>query len=200
MKTNSLKLAHIIAYTISFLCFIALFFAGKWEADFHKLITPNPFLYDFTLQQLLLCILNSSLLCGIAQPLKNEDERVQTIKNYVRVHIFFLAMFSLTIIGLISQLTSMLLIWMAIILLYYIAIFWICIYRDPSVIYLTDEERKAKQMARNNKYKNVIHMLLMMVGSNLLMFNHHFELVPIGLFIYAYGTFFIDSIYLHLKS
>ena len=201
MKTNSLKLAHIVAYTIAFFCFVALFFVDKWEADFHKVLTPNRFLYDFTLQQLILFILNFSLLCSIVQHLKREDERVQTIKNYVRVHSFFLVMFSIVLIGLISQLNFILLIWMSIVQLYYIAIFWICIYRDPAIIYLSDDQRKTLHIARNKKFKvNYISAVINGGGIGVLGANNRFDLIPMWIFASTYMFFFITSIYQHLKS
>lgn len=201
MKTNYLTRAHIIALVIVLLCFLALFITNKWEAGFSAALKSNPFKYDFTIRKLLLFIINFSLFVSIYKPLKNEDERIEKIKSYVRSNIFFLVITTVTLIGLLFNDNTILLISVAIFQLYYITVFWICVYKDPKIIYLSEKQLTAEYIATNKKYKlNYLQGMLIAVVIMVLGINHRQDLTALGLIISTYLLFMIRSIYIHWNS
>ena len=201
MKTNGLTRGHLIAYIIAVVSLIALFFTNRWEVGFHQTMMANPFKYDFTARKAVLFVLNLSLLVSITRPLNNEDERVEKIKNYVRVHIFFLMLSVVLLIGLFFKTNVILLAAIAIIQVYYIVIFWVCIYRDPVVLYISEKQAIANNKAQTKKFKsNYIMAGLLGITIFILTSNNRYDLVPIGLLSITYVYFMIGHIYTHWQN
>jgi hypothetical protein len=200
-ENNLISRSHFICYGIAIICIIAIPFTGPWEAGFHKAIDYF-FKYPPSIKVSLLFITNASLLISISLRLKDEDERVEKIKNYARVHIFFLTIFNFMMIGLFCPIPTLFLVWLVLIQIYYIVIYWICIYRDPSMLYM-NAKQKAKTFSRKEIRKiNFISgtiTFIVFVGLGLIFRQHQKELSVIMLLSMTFVSEFVRNIYAHLK-
>jgi len=205
MKTsiNSIRPVHITCYAIGFICLITLFFTNKWEPGFFELIKHHPLFIEWglTVNKLTLFLLNASMFISIVSPLKNEDERLQKIKNYVFIHTFIAALGMGIVLGLIMKTSTGLLIYTTITQAYYILIFQICLYRDSLMVYMDKEQLKTYNLEINKRFKTAfVYTGLSAVIMNILILNNRFDLTAIAIAGCSFLFFLIRSVYMHWQN
>jgi hypothetical protein len=198
---NRIRPIHIICYIFSCIFFIALFFTNRWEHAFHVWVLPNPFAIGLTVNKLVLFLLNVSLFISILAPLQNEDERLEKIKNYGFIHTFIMALVMGLIMGLFLQANTSLLIYTAVVQVYYLLIFHICLYRDSAMIYMNKKEMIAYGLRINKRFKiNYIQGAFWGIIIGVLSFNHRDDLVITGIFMVTGIFYLIKMIYMHWQN
>lgn len=200
LNNNLISRGHLICYSIAIICMITIPFTGPWETAFNDAI--DFFTFPTTIKIWLLFITNTSLLISISIPLKNEDERVEKIKNYVRAHIYFLTIFNFMMIGLFCPIPILFLAWLVLIQIYYIIMYWICVYKDPDILYMDAKQRikilSSKQTRKINFISWAIN-LIVFVGLGFIFRQHQKELSVIMLLSMTFVSEFARNIYAHLK-
>ena len=132
-----------IAYLLSFVSVLLLFFIGKYEADFGKIMRASgvaDVIVGLSLHKIVLFLLDLGMMVIIIVPLKNEDERIEKIRNYTLKTTFRLTLLMAICIGVLMDISFGLLIYIAIVEAYYLLLFELCILRDSSIVYMTDEQ------------------------------------------------------------
>ncbi len=198
----SLNKIHLVGYVIGVISLIALFFINIWGLDFAKDLAYNPISIatGLTLNKLVLYILNVSMLIIIFSPESGEDERIETIRNYVIIHTFIAAIpMSVILLGLLMKATS-LLVFTGIVLAYYIIIFNICLYRDSAIIYMNTQQKTIFYKEANKRMKFSYLFLPTIAIIGITISKHQYQLFPILIIGMAYLSFLIKSVYMHWQK
>lgn len=199
LKNNLIGRQNLICYSIALLFAISAFYVVSWEPWFNKI--AEYLYFSFTLKHLLLFIANGILGIGVATAAYKGDERIEKITNHVRAQIYFMVVGSVVLIGLLPTLHSILLIWLFIIQLYYIVLFWICVYKDPDIIYMDATQTRELYLAVEKKFKlKYIPIFILVWGMSFLRHGHYYDLMAIWFFSYIFLLGIAKTLYVHLKS
>jgi len=202
-STNNIRPVHIICYVISFICLILLFFTNRWEPEFHDWMKHSPLsrIFGLTVNKFVLFLLNLSMFISIISPLKNEDERVEKIKNYVFIHTFIGALGVGIMLGLFLKIDTSLLMYIALTLAYYILIFHICLYRDSSIVYMSKEELKVYGLETNMRFKSIVFILpiltFVIVHYFMVIAQRGYDLIIPAVMCVCFLYFLIRAVYMH---
>ncbi len=197
-KNSLITPGHFYVYGIAITLAISAFFVEPLEPGFHSI---GEYLYfGFSLKQSLLFIANLILTLSIYGRAYNDDERIEKIKNHLRSHILFSVISSIALIGLLSSLHSILLTWLIILQIHYIVLYWICVYRDPEIIYMDAAQTRNLSLAIEKKFKlRYIPFIILGMGAGFIR-DHHREFLALWFFLNLELSVFARSIYVHLKS
>jgi uncharacterized membrane protein len=154
---------------IIFLLSSLLLFFSTWLKDIiyhllqgisfgHSIITIIGSM-GLTLNKVLLFFMNWGIIPFIFSHVKNEDERIEKIRNYASKHTLRTMVMLACLVGLIMKDTPNLLIFTLFMQAYYLLLFRLCLYRDSRILYL-NEEQMTIYSKNNAKQFTVISTIL----------------------------------------
>lgn len=115
-----------------------------------------------TLIKILLFLMNFAIVFTVFSPIKNEDERIEKIRNYAFRQTFRMIVATALGMGLIIKHNPDLLFLTLIMQGYYLLLFHLCLYRDSAILYLDEEQLQVygKKMRKQNRIVSIIVGLL----------------------------------------
>jgi hypothetical protein len=144
-----------IAYGLIGLSLIALLFSGRYDARFVKWLTDiglDTAVPGITITKIVFTILDISMMVVIMLPLKDEDERVDKIRSYATKTTFQMSIGFVITLGFYSVKTDVLLL-VAIIMAYYFLLFYLSLYRDAGIVYMSKEELEAYDKTLTKRFE-----------------------------------------------
>lgn len=113
-----------------------------------------------SLRKITLVLMNWGLMPMVFAPVKNEDERIEKIRNYAYKQTFSAIVAMAVITGLVIKDSPSVLVFTLIMQLYYLFLFRLCLYRDSQFVYLNEDQRIASGL----KMVKQSYILLIVLG------------------------------------
>ncbi|SFD88790.1 hypothetical protein SAMN05518672_103708 [Chitinophaga sp. CF118] len=195
---------------ISFSALLMLLFSPWIEGIIYNLILRISFgntLIDIihsmgmTLNKILLFLLNWGIAPIIFGQTKNEDERIERIKNYVSKHTLRTMVILACLMGLIMKDSPNLLIFTLIMQGYYLLLFRLCLYRDSQIVYL-NEEQLAVYGKKNFKTFTIWTTIISALAGGTIpyMAIHHPSQLSLAVVVLIGLSIFLGTVQLHWKK
>jgi hypothetical protein len=125
----------------------------------NQLITLAHFT-GISLRKFTLVLMNWGLMPLVFAPMKNEDERIEKIRNYAYKQTFNAVVAMAVITGLVIKNSPGVLVFTLIMQLYYLFLFRLCLYRDSKFVYLNEDQRIASGL----KMVKQSYIILILLG------------------------------------
>jgi cell division protein FtsW (lipid II flippase) len=94
-----------------------------------------------SLRKIIYVLMNWGLLLIVFAPMKNEDERIEKIRNYAYRQTFTAIVAMALMTGLVVKDSPGILVLAIIMQLYYLFLFRLCLYRDSKFVYLNEDQK-----------------------------------------------------------
>jgi uncharacterized membrane protein len=153
-----------------------------------------------TLNKILLFLMNWGIAPIVFSQVKNEDERIERIKNYASGHTLRTMVLLACLMGLIMKDSPSLLIFMLIMQGYYILLFRLCLYRDSEIVYL-NEDQLAVYGKKNLKNFTVLTVIISGIGGGVMAYTgiHHPAQLSLVIVTMMGISMFVGTVQLHWK-
>jgi hypothetical protein len=172
-KLNTLKWRKIyVAYGLIILSIAMLFFAERFNGRFMgwmQYVGLSNMIVGLSLQKFVLFMLDINLLAVVLTPISNEDERVEKIRNTIKSNMFNLTIMTIAMLGLLVSPEINTLILAAIILIFYLLMFYLYLYLDPKILYMNREQLLEYHSKKKMKRANIYFGILMGISIGIIM-------------------------------
>jgi len=194
-----------IAYGLITLSVLALFFSRLYNAGFAEWLInmdANDIVPGITLTKIALTILDVSMLVIIMLPIKDEDERVDKIRNFAIKITFRMSILFAIALGFYSLKIDRLL-FAAITQVYYFLLFYLSLYHDAGIVYMNNAELEIYEKMVNKRFRVYffIQMGIMGAATAAMIFPFHRpELIGVLAVVNAGILVLVKTVYITWKS